>query len=143
VRGQSRPIPHRRLIGAVVTYVSDGAPVSGGVNQFHGPFNPEISPDGTKVAFEWFNDTFHEAPGCSDQTGPALRRLPPEPGRRDHLVQRYTRKRRTPAGAGKTVKRAGTVTFKLKARGKATITATFKPTSGARQKASKALTLLG
>src|SRR5688500_17785772 len=52
------------------TYVSDGAPVSGGVNQFHGPFAPEISPDGSKVAFEWLNDTFEDAPGCSDQTVP-------------------------------------------------------------------------
>ncbi len=58
------------VLADFLTYVSDGAPQAGGVNQFHGPFNPEISPDGTKVAFEWFNDTFNEAPGCSEQTVP-------------------------------------------------------------------------
>jgi hypothetical protein len=59
-----------QVLADFLTYISDGAPQAGGVNQFHGPFNPELSPDGTKVAFEWFNDSFSEAPGCSDQTVP-------------------------------------------------------------------------
>ena len=52
------------------TVVSDGMPQAGPVNRFHGPFNPEISPDGTKVAFEWFNDSYSEGTGCSDATVP-------------------------------------------------------------------------
>ena len=40
------------------------------VNQFHGPFNPQISPDGTKVAFEYFNDSYETAPGCNETTVP-------------------------------------------------------------------------
>ena len=52
------------------TYVSDGSPVSGGVTQFHGPFDPQISPDGSKIAFEYFNDTYDAAPGCNELTVP-------------------------------------------------------------------------
>jgi hypothetical protein len=52
------------------TYVSDGAPASGGVTQFHGPFDPEISPDGSKIAFEYFNDTYDAEPGCNELTVP-------------------------------------------------------------------------
>lgn len=54
------------VLADFTTYVSDGGPVS----RFKGPFNPEISPDGSKVAFEWFNDAYHHEPGCSDQTVP-------------------------------------------------------------------------
>ena len=52
------------------TYVSDGSPVSAGVTQFHGPFDPQISPDGSKIAFEYFNDTYDAAPGCNELTVP-------------------------------------------------------------------------
>src|SRR5215217_8245904 len=52
------------------TYVSDGSPVAGPVTQFHGPFDPEISPDGSKIAFEYFNDTYDAAPGCNELTVP-------------------------------------------------------------------------
>jgi len=52
------------------TYVSDGSPVGGAVTQFHGPFDPEISPDGSKIAFEYFNDTYDAAPGCNELTVP-------------------------------------------------------------------------
>ncbi|MDA0164496.1 hypothetical protein OM076_29770 [Solirubrobacter ginsenosidimutans] len=52
------------------TYVSDGAPAAGGVTQFHGPFDPEISPDGSKIAFEYFNDTYDAEPGCNELTVP-------------------------------------------------------------------------
>ena len=34
---------------------------AGPVTKFHGPFTPEISPDGTMVAFEWFNDCYEDA----------------------------------------------------------------------------------
>ena len=54
------------VLADFTTYVSDGGPVS----RFQGPFNPEISPDGTKVAFEWFNDSYENAPGCSETTVP-------------------------------------------------------------------------
>ena len=52
------------------TYVSDGAPAGSGVTQFHGPFDPEISPDGSKIAFEYFNDTYDAEPGCNELTVP-------------------------------------------------------------------------
>ena len=54
------------VLADFTTYVSDGGPVS----RFQGPFSPEISPDGSKVAFEWFNDSYENAPGCSDATVP-------------------------------------------------------------------------
>ena len=43
---------------------------AGPVSRFQGPFDPEISPDGSKVAFEWFNDSYENAPGCSETTVP-------------------------------------------------------------------------
>ena len=52
------------------TVVSDGMPQAGPVNRFHGPFNPEISPDGSKVAFEWMNDSYSEGTGCSETSVP-------------------------------------------------------------------------
>jgi hypothetical protein len=52
------------------TTVSDGMPQAGPVNKFHGPFSPEISPDGSKVAFEWVNDSYSEGTGCSETTVP-------------------------------------------------------------------------
>src|SRR3954452_15700679 len=52
------------------TPVSDGAPVAGPVNQSHGPFNPQISPDGTKIAYEYFNDFSSKDPSCTDVTVP-------------------------------------------------------------------------
>ena len=52
------------------TVVSDGMPQAGPVNRFHGPFEPQISPDGTKVAFEWVNDSYSEGTGCSEATVP-------------------------------------------------------------------------
>lgn len=47
-----------RVLAEFPTFVSDGAPKAGPVSQFHGPFAPEISPDGRLVAFEWRNDTY-------------------------------------------------------------------------------------
>ena len=55
---------------AATPHYRAAAPISGGVNQFHGPFNPQISPDGTKVAYEYFNDSYESAPGCSETTVP-------------------------------------------------------------------------
>lgn len=52
------------------TMVSDGPTVSGPVYKFAGPFEPQISPDGSKVAFEWFNDSYEETPGCSAGSSP-------------------------------------------------------------------------
>ena len=40
------------------------------MTQFHGPFDPEISPDGSKIAFEYFNDTYDAEPGCNELTVP-------------------------------------------------------------------------
>jgi hypothetical protein len=54
------------VLADFATYVSDGGPVS----RFHGPFEPQISPDGSKVAFEWFNQSYENAPGCSETTVP-------------------------------------------------------------------------
>jgi len=59
-----------KVLAEFLTPISDGAPVSGPVNKFHGPFNPQISPDGTKVAYEYFNDSYDTAPGCSETTVP-------------------------------------------------------------------------
>lgn len=47
-----------KVLAEFPTFVSDGAPRSGPVNEFHGPFAPEISPDGKLVAFEWFNESY-------------------------------------------------------------------------------------
>jgi hypothetical protein len=59
-----------KVLADFLTPISDGAPTSGPVNKFHGPFNPQISPDGTKVAYEYFNDSYETAPGCSELTVP-------------------------------------------------------------------------
>ena len=59
-----------KVLADFPTMVSDGAPQAGPVNQFHGPFSPEISPDGSKVAYEWFNDSYSEGTGCSEATVP-------------------------------------------------------------------------
>jgi hypothetical protein len=59
-----------QVLAEFATYVSDGSPVGGPVTQFHGPFDPEISPDGSKIAFEYFNDTYDAAPGCNELTVP-------------------------------------------------------------------------
>ncbi len=59
-----------KVLAEFLTPISDGAPVSGPVNKFHGPFNPQISPDGSKVAYEYFNDSYDTAPGCTDTTVP-------------------------------------------------------------------------
>ena len=76
------------------TYVSDGAPVGGAVTQFHGPFDPEISPDGSKIAFEYFNDTYDADAGLQRADRPALFRLHAEPGRRHHQRDGLHRRRR-------------------------------------------------
>ena len=52
------------------TMVSDGLPTPGPVNRFHGPFEPQISPDGRLVAFEWFNDSYENQPGCTPSSVP-------------------------------------------------------------------------
>lgn len=52
------------------TFVSDGAPTSGPVNEFHGPFAPEISPDGKLVAFEWFNESYENGKDCTTSSVP-------------------------------------------------------------------------
>jgi WD40-like Beta Propeller Repeat len=59
-----------KVLADFATYVSDGAPQSGPVNKFHGPFEPTISPDGRLVAFEWFNDNYENDPGCSPTSVP-------------------------------------------------------------------------
>lgn len=53
-----------------LTPISDGAPLSGPINKFHGPFNPQISPDATLVAYEYFNDSYDTDPSCNDTTVP-------------------------------------------------------------------------
>jgi hypothetical protein len=59
-----------QVLAEFATPISDGAPVSGPVTQFHGPFNPQISPDGTKIAYEYFNDFSSKDPSCTDVTVP-------------------------------------------------------------------------
>ncbi len=59
-----------RVTADFLTPISDGASQAGPVSRFHGPFNPRISPDGTKVAYEWFNDSYDNDTGCSDTTVP-------------------------------------------------------------------------
>jgi hypothetical protein len=62
-----------RVLAEFPTYVSDGAPKAGPVTQFAGPFNPEISPDGRLIAFEWYNRDYSAAKGCNAST---VRRAP-------------------------------------------------------------------
>lgn len=59
-----------KVLADFLTPISDGAPTAGPVNKFHGPFNPQLSPDGTKVAYEYFNDSYETAPGCNETTVP-------------------------------------------------------------------------
>lgn len=58
------------VLADFLTPISDGAPQSGPINKFHGPFNPQISPDATKVAYEYFNDTYEDDPSCSATSVP-------------------------------------------------------------------------
>jgi hypothetical protein len=59
-----------KVLADFLTPISDGAPTAGPVNKFHGPFNPQLSPDGTKVAYEYFNDSYETEPGCNETTVP-------------------------------------------------------------------------
>ena len=60
-----------RVLSEFPTYVSDGSPQSGPVNQFGGPFNPEISPDGKLIAFEWFNQSYSSGgASCNESSVP-------------------------------------------------------------------------
>ncbi|MBE2317524.1 hypothetical protein DVA67_016190 [Solirubrobacter sp. CPCC 204708] len=60
-----------KVLADFLTPISDGAPNAGPVNRFHGPLNPQLSPDGTKVAYEWFNDSYENVPGCSATSVPS------------------------------------------------------------------------
>jgi hypothetical protein len=66
-----------RVLSEIPTFVSDGAPVAGPVTQFHGPFTPEISPDGKLIAFEYINQTFTggQTPQCSETSFPSCHEL--------------------------------------------------------------------
>jgi hypothetical protein len=59
-----------KVLADFPTMVSDGLPSPGPVNRFHGPFEPQISPDGSKVAFEWFNDSYSNDPSCTPSSVP-------------------------------------------------------------------------
>jgi hypothetical protein len=65
--------PTGAVLAEFGTYVSDGLPTSGPVTQFHGPFEPQISPDGALVAFEWMNDSYYggNTPTCSESSVPS------------------------------------------------------------------------
>jgi hypothetical protein len=65
------------VLSEISTFVSDGPGQSGPVTQFHGPFNPEISPDGTKIAFEWFNNSYSSSysSSCNSAGTPACYEL--------------------------------------------------------------------
>lgn len=66
-----------RLLADIPTFVSDGAPLAGPVTQFHGPFTPEVSPDGRLIAFEYMNQTFTggQTPQCSETSVPSCHEL--------------------------------------------------------------------
>lgn len=66
-----------RVLSDIPTFVSDGAPIAGPVTQFHGPFTPEISPDGKLIAFEYMNQTFTggQTPQCSETSFPSCHEL--------------------------------------------------------------------
>src|SRR4051812_41717172 len=59
-----------QVLAEFLTPISDGAPQSGPINKWHGPYNPQISPDGTKVAYEYFNDSYEDDPSCSARSVP-------------------------------------------------------------------------
>ena len=46
--------PTGKLLASFTTPVSDGPPKEQGNNYFNGPFDPQISPDGTKVAYTYY-----------------------------------------------------------------------------------------
>ena len=64
-----------RVLAEFPAFVSDGAPQAGPVSQFAGPFNPEISPDGKLIAFEWFHRDYSETPQCSSTSVPSCAEL--------------------------------------------------------------------
>ena len=59
-----------QVLAEFPVYVSDGAPNPGPVNEFHGPFTPEISPDGKLVAFEWIDESYQNTDGCTETSVP-------------------------------------------------------------------------
>ena len=59
-----------KVLSEFGTYVSDGAPQGGPVSLFAGPFNPEISPDGKLIAYEWQNSDYYHHSGCSGESVP-------------------------------------------------------------------------
>jgi hypothetical protein len=59
-----------RVLADFATYVSDNQAPATGVNSFSGPFDAQISPDGSKVAFEWYNDTYGASNGCTAASFP-------------------------------------------------------------------------
>ena len=73
-----------KVLADFPTVVSDGAPQAGPVNRFHGPFNPEISPDGTQGRVRVDQRQLLRGHRLLGDDRPALLRLQPEPGRRDH-----------------------------------------------------------
>lgn len=66
-----------QVLAEIPTFVSDGAPQSGPVNEFHGPFTPEVSPDGKLVAFEYMNESFTggDTPSCNETSVPSCHEL--------------------------------------------------------------------
>ena len=70
------------------------------MTQFHGPFDPEISPDGSKIAFEYFNDTYDAAPGCNELTVPPCYAYTQSQGVGITNVDRLHRRRRLRAHDG-------------------------------------------
>ena len=57
-----RLTPHGRVLADFDTPVSDVRPP--GQRTFHGPFDPAISPDGTKVAYTYYYMTTSQSPTC-------------------------------------------------------------------------------
>lgn len=59
-----RLAPDGQLLNEFTTPVSaeQAAP---GTSYFRGPFKPEISPDGTKVAYEYWHNEQYSVPGCT------------------------------------------------------------------------------
>src|SRR3954466_10265940 len=79
-----------RVLAEFLTPISDGAAQAGPINQFHGPFNPQISPDGSKIAYEWFNDSYGTQPGCSETTIPSCSTYSQRHGVAISYADRYT-----------------------------------------------------
>ena len=85
-----------QVLTKVLDHVSDGSPAGGpGGRSSTARSTPRTWPrTGTKIAFEYFNDTYDAAPGCNELTVPPCYAYTQSQGVGDHQRDRLHRRRR-------------------------------------------------